>query len=520
MNKFKKFIIVVVMFIIGVSSITLFACSKKQEPELTLIAPFKTSYFIGEELDVSNGKIKYTDKKVRETILDIESSMISNFSTETRGNRTMILTYNDLTIDIDYSVSLAPQLTLIAPFKTSYLIGEELDVSNGKIKYTNKDAVETILDVESSMISNFSTETRGKRTMTLTYNDLSMDIDYSVSPEPILLPNTWANSLSDDTYWLESIIFDYNAPEGYQKITSIGEGGGIEIWKKENKYALISDYKITLNSHFSFSFFQKIEEIVFNNFDYVNTDASFIFNCENLKSITFPENFGANITNMEGMFNVCKSLVSLDLSGFDTSNVTNMNMMFNECEALTSIVFPKTFAPKVTNMQKMFKFCENLNTLDLTGFDTSNVIDMSEMFYQCRSLTKIDFPKTFGAKAENMKELFSQCYLLTSLDLSGFKTSSVTNMSSMFSNCYDLTSINFADFNTSSVTDMSFMFNGCSISALDLSSFDTSNVIDMSFMFNYCLKMEKIYVGEKWNTQNANIENMFLNCGCEEVTKK
>lgn len=32
-----------------------------------------------------------------------------------------------------------------------------------------------------------------------------------------------------------------------------------------------------------------------------------------------------NVTSMNGMFVGCSSLISLDLSGFDTSNITDMN---------------------------------------------------------------------------------------------------------------------------------------------------------------------------------------------------
>ena len=38
---------------------------------------------------------------------------------------------------------------------------------------------------------------------------------------------------------------------------------------------------------------------------------------------------------------------------------------------------------KVTDMSNMFSGCRSLITLDISGFDTSNVTDMSEMFAYC-----------------------------------------------------------------------------------------------------------------------------------------
>ena len=55
------------------------------------------------------------------------------------------------------------------------------------------------------------------------------------------------------------------------------------------------------------------------------------------------------------------NLEELDLSGFDTS--------------------------KVTEMDCMFQYCRSLTNLDLSGFDTSNVTDMHNMFGYCESLT-------------------------------------------------------------------------------------------------------------------------------------
>lgn len=52
---------------------------------------------------------------------------------------------------------------------------------------------------------------------------------------------------------------------------------------------------------------------------------------------TIPQLDTSNVTSMNGMFNFCQSLTSLDLSNFDTSNVTSMGLMFYYCSGLTSL---------------------------------------------------------------------------------------------------------------------------------------------------------------------------------------
>ena len=64
------------------------------------------------------------------------------------------------------------------------------------------------------------------------------------------------------------------------------------------------------------------------------------------------------------MFDSCTSLISIDLSKFNTSKVTNMGFMFYECSSLVSA--------------------------DISNFDTSKVTDMSDMFYGCSSLVSIN----------------------------------------------------------------------------------------------------------------------------------
>ena len=145
---------------------------------------------------------------------------------------------------------------------------------------------------------------------------------------------------------------------------------------------------------------------------------------------------------MSHMFTSCYSLVSLNVSNFNTSKITNMNAMFSGCSSLTS--------------------------LNVSSFDTSKVTDMGSMFRNCNKLT--------------------------SINLSNFNTSNVTNMSWMFEDCSTLTSLNVSNFDTSKVTSMSHMFDGCSkLTSLNLSSFDMSKVTSTSGMLSYCSALTTIY---------------------------
>ena len=74
--------------------------------------------------------------------------------------------------------------------------------------------------------------------------------------------------------------------------------------------------------------------------------------------------FKKEIKNMSFVFFNCSSLISLNLSNFNTNNVQDMSHMFYRCSSLTY--------------------------LNLSNFNTNYVKDMSYMFYHCSSLSSLN----------------------------------------------------------------------------------------------------------------------------------
>ena len=163
----------------------------------------------------------------------------------------------------------------------------------------------------------------------------------------------------------------------------------------------------------------------------------------------YPEDCAIKLNeDSSSLFSEMNSLVSIDLSSFDTSNVTDMNFMFNRCFALTE--------------------------LNLSNFDTSNVTDMSGMFNECKALATLNLSNFDTSNVTNMYGMFNECNALATLDLSRFDTNKVTDMDSMFNGCTALESIYVAsgtDWSGTSASSDS-MFAGCE----KLPNYDSSNV--------------------------------------------
>lgn len=119
------------------------------------------------------------------------------------------------------------------------------------------------------------------------------------------------------------------------------------------------------------------------------TNGSYLFcDCSNLESVNLSNiiNYGY-LSKSNSMFDGCKSLKSIDLSGIDTHNVNNMSYMFRSCESLTELDLSSFDTSKVTNMRYMFSKCPSLTRLDISNFNMDNVTDYSNMFYGCDNLT-------------------------------------------------------------------------------------------------------------------------------------
>ena len=101
----------------------------------------------------------------------------------------------------------------------------------------------------------------------------------------------------------------------------------------------------------------------------------------NLQSITGIEYLNtSSMTTMHWMFQGCKILTSLDVSGFNTDNVNNMDGMFAYCP-FTTIDVSNFNTSKVNNMSFMFSYCSNLTTIYVgRGWSTAAVTESLEMF--------------------------------------------------------------------------------------------------------------------------------------------
>ena len=307
---------------------------------------------------------------------------------------------------------------------------------------------------------------------------------------------------------------------------------------------------------------ENIKKVVFDaSFANARPTSCFMWfhGCSNLTTIEGIEYFNTeNVTNMRYMFDLCKSLKSLDLTNFNTENVTDMYYMFAYCTSLESLDLTNFNTAKVTNMKGMFSSCYALKTIYASDkFVTDQITEGSCMFTDCLKLKDYTSSKedhtyancgptgyftygrgyamfdgatgtlTFSYKGfkpegayelnegENTPEWISKnSYVKKVVFDASFAKARPTSCYYWFRGCDMLTQIEGIEhLNTEEVTDMSWMFMDCrGLTSLDVSHFNTQKVTNMEHMFNRCSGLTSLDVSS-FNTENVtNMTCIFLGC--------
>jgi surface protein len=131
---------------------------------------------------------------------------------------------------------------------------------------------------------------------------------------------------------------------------------------------------------------------------------------------------------MNHLFNGCSSLISLDISNFNTSSVNNMNYVFKECSSLTSLDLTKFDTSSIKSMQGIFQSCSSLTSLDLSSYDTSSFTSMFNMFLNCISLELLNLSNFYISDTTNVKDMFKNCTSLRVVDLTNFFSEKSTDI--------------------------------------------------------------------------------------------
>ena len=127
----KVFLSLVLVFVLAMPLLTgcsLFGNSNKTLVGIELTGNIKTEYLLNENIDFNGQKLRLIYDDNSRVTLNLDESMVSGFSTTTKGNKTMTIEYNEYQKTINYSVNL---------FKMGRYTNSSTDYYNGNtVVYT------------------------------------------------------------------------------------------------------------------------------------------------------------------------------------------------------------------------------------------------------------------------------------------------------------------------------------------------------------------------------------------------
>ena len=104
MKKAKIILLSIALVLVSALSLVIVGCGGPSGPSLKLTTKFKLEYYVGEQLDVTNGYLTYTDEEGKEIEVLVVDDMVTGFNSETAGKRKLLITYKDISISVNYTI--------------------------------------------------------------------------------------------------------------------------------------------------------------------------------------------------------------------------------------------------------------------------------------------------------------------------------------------------------------------------------------------------------------------------------
>lgn len=211
-DKFEKFV-----FYGGVGKIQLdnLKIYEDKISSLTLTPPTKTSYALGEELNLDGmvAKLNYSDKSVGTT-----AYTVSGYDKTKVGKQTVTVSYGDYSANFDVTVNGISSIEVTPPTKTTYLEGQDLNTDGIVVTAVTSDNQRITVPAGYS-VRGFNKTKLGKQTITVTYQGLSTEFEVNVNSvksieltKPTKLEYKYGESL-DTSGMSVKAIYDDNQSE-------------------------------------------------------------------------------------------------------------------------------------------------------------------------------------------------------------------------------------------------------------------------------------------------------------------
>ena len=291
------------------------------------------------------------------------------------------------------------------PDKTTYFLGEDLNISGISLVVVDESGNVTAVDVGDCTVSGYDAQSIGEHTVSVTYNGQTVYFTVTVfDPETLFIYEITDNQATITGFDI-SYAGDMLIPStlGGYSVTSIGEAAFEGCAGLTS--VTISDSVTSIGSG-AFAYCDGLTSVTIGNSVTSIGDYAF-WDCTGLTSVTIPD----SVTSIgEGAFSYCTSLTSVTIP----DSVTSIgNFAFEGCAGLTSVTIPAS----VTSIgDYTFASCESLTSVTIPDSVTS-IGDW--VFEGCENLTIFGVPGSYAETYANTNSIPFRPLYITSAAGSG-----------------------------------------------------------------------------------------------------
>ena len=182
---------------------------------ITVTPPTKTEYTVGEDLDLAGMKVtaNYSDDTTEDVA--IEDCEVSGYDKTKAGEQTVTVTYEGKTATFKVTVKEAEKpvtlesITVTAPTKTEYTVGDELDLAGMKVVAKYSDDTEKEI-TEGYEVSGYDKAKTGEQTVTVTYEGKTATFKVTVKEEAVA-PKLPYVDVAESDWFYDAAYYNYFA---------------------------------------------------------------------------------------------------------------------------------------------------------------------------------------------------------------------------------------------------------------------------------------------------------------------
>ncbi|MCH5213477.1 MAG: BspA family leucine-rich repeat surface protein, partial [Oscillospiraceae bacterium] len=396
-------------------------------------------------------------------------------------------------------------------------------------------------------VSMFTADTAYAEESTPLYAYLTTDSSGTDNAKLVITTDNTGGYASAETKW-EGFYTDSNWNQAKYQLWSEAAG---QITSVKIGGETPEDVVKPIRMGYWFAGFENLKSVDADGLDVsaVTYAGDFFNGCTSLADFSFTADWKMpELTDATEMFQNCKSMTSIDLSGWNASKIIGTNRMFNGCENLQSVnasnlggnyIKPGETREKdagtIKFMTAMFQGCVNLTTITgIEGWDLSIAQNVDNMFRDCKLLTALNLDDWHIARNDlglyAVSGMFSGCENLETLTLGSVKAARNNMFTAIFQNCSKLTTIDLSNWTFAEPTDynairnLDSLFDGCtSLETIIfpgepwLTTYDFYSVT-MDYTFRNCKSLKKLDFSEVNLSRLNRLQHAFEGCSSlEEV---